>query len=387
MPPGPPGDGGESSQSPSRIFSHLRDPRDRVPFRPWSLTPPGFCVTAGWALTSMGQLDQLLARVSQAARAPAVPAVISRAPQATVPAMRPLSLISDAVPYPATGFDPVPLLRHSGSMSQADMQRARRATAALGPALDEGLAAGWGDWHNTGPMQDYLRSLYPTVEKADEAFRDINAFTSAASNATGVEKELQKGTLYRWLAMDQMDMPKFRNLRDATDWAYYARDTDLIPEGYGSHAQGNDLLAISRYFDDGRRFAREGKSGEAYKVASYYANKMGDLSPATLDTWMYRMQGVTPGKSQNYGYLEKLLGRLAAERGVKPGQAQPAIWMQKGPEIGIDSLGQPSFLHYLEEMVRRRAAQLGEHPENVLRDVMLGNQYLAKPQEWTAGAA
>ena len=317
-----------------------------------------------------------------------VDAVLSKlAASSSPPAMRPLELISDAVPYPAEGFESIPILRHRGAMSPQDMQRARRATASLGGALDEGLAQGWGDWHNTGPLQDYLRSIYPTAEQADRALREFNAFTSAASNATGVAKELQKGTLYRWLAMNQMDMPKFDNLRDATEWADYARDVDLIPEGYGSHAQGNDLLAISRFFDAGGRFPRAGRSGEAYKVASYYANKMGDLNPATLDTWMYRMQGVKPGKSQNYGYLEGLLGRLAAERGVKPGQAQPAVWMQKGPEIGIDSLEQPSFLHYLEEMVRRRAAQLGEHPENVLRDVMLGNQYLAKPQEWTEGAA
>lgn len=54
VPPGPPGCGGESSQSPSWIFSNTRDPRDRVPFPLWSFTPPGFCVTAGRALTSMG---------------------------------------------------------------------------------------------------------------------------------------------------------------------------------------------------------------------------------------------------------------------------------------------------------------------------------------------
>jgi hypothetical protein len=311
--------------------------------------------------------------------------VLEKVRKSSPPPMTPLSLFSKDVPYPAEGFDPIPLLRHEGAMSPEDMRRARRATASLGDALDAGLEQGWGAWHNTGPMQDLLRSLYPTVEKADTALRDINAFTSAASNATGVEKELMKGTLYRYLAMDRMDMPKFDNLRDATEWAYHARDSDLIPEGYGSHAQGNDLLAISRYFDAGRQFARSGKSGEAYKVASYHANKMGDLNPATLDTWMYRLQGVKPGKSQNYGYLEKLLGRLAAERGIKPGEAQPAIWMQKGPDVGIDSLEQPSFLHYLEEMVRRRAAQLGEHPEDVLRAVMLGNQYLATPQSWADG--
>lgn len=301
--------------------------------------------------------------------------------------MRPLTLISDDVPYPAAGFEAEPILRHQGEVSPAEMRRMRRKTEELGEALDQGLAQGWGEWHNTGPLQERFRQLYPTVEQADTAFRDFNAFTSSASHATGVPKEIQKGTLYRWLAMNQMDMPKFSNLRDATDWAYMARDSDLIPEGYGGNAQGNDLLAISRYFDAGRRFARQGKSGEAYKVASYFSNKMGDLEPATLDTWMYRMQGAKPGRSQQYWYLEKLINRLAKERGVTAGQAQPAIWMQKGPEIGIDSLDQPSFLHYLEEMTRRRASQLGEHPEDVLRDVILGNQYLAKPQEWTEGQA
>ena len=138
---------------------------------------------------------------------------------------------------------------------------------------------------------------------------------------------------------------------------------------------------------NGRRFPRSGKSGEAYKVASYLANKSGDLNPATLDTWMYRMQGATPGKSQHYWYLEKLLARLAAERGVKPGQAQPAIWMERGPAVGIDSLEQPSFLHYLEDRVQKRAAQLGEHPENVLRDVMLGRQYLNNDDTWAADRA
>lgn len=59
------------SQSPSWIFSNTRDPRDRVPFRPRSFTPPGFCVTAGWALTSMGQLDALLARLERAGAASA----------------------------------------------------------------------------------------------------------------------------------------------------------------------------------------------------------------------------------------------------------------------------------------------------------------------------
>jgi hypothetical protein len=32
-------------------------------------------------------------------------------------------------------------------------------------------------------------------------------------------------------------------------------------------------------------------------------------------------------------------------------------------------------------MTRKRAAELGEHPENVLRDVILGNQYLYRPDE------
>lgn len=303
--------------------------------------------------------------------------------------MRPLALISGDVPYPAEGFGRIDMPRHRGGITDAEMQRARRATAALGDALDEGLAQGWGDWHNLGPLQERFRSLYPTAEQGDEALRDFAAFTSAASNATGVEKELMKGTLYRWLAMNQMDMPKFDSLRDATDWADYARssDVDLIPEGYGSHAQGNDLLAISRYFDAGRRFARQGKSGEAYKVASYYANKLGDLEPATLDTWMYRLQKAEPGRSQQYWYLEKLLERLARERGVLPGQAQPAIWMQKGPDIGIDSLSQPSFLHWMEELTKRRAKSLGEHPDDVLRDVILGRQYLSTPEAWTKGQA
>ena len=45
---------GSAGPSPVLERRHLRDPRDRVPFRPWSFTPPGFCVTCRWALTSMG---------------------------------------------------------------------------------------------------------------------------------------------------------------------------------------------------------------------------------------------------------------------------------------------------------------------------------------------
>lgn len=69
------------SQSRPRIFSHLRDPRDRAPFRSRSFTPPGFCVTCRWALTSMGTLapagvtnavDAILARLAGVRSAPAV---------------------------------------------------------------------------------------------------------------------------------------------------------------------------------------------------------------------------------------------------------------------------------------------------------------------------
>lgn len=298
----------------------------------------------------------------------------------TPPPMRPLSMLSDAVPHPAVGFDPIPLSRHAGEITPYERRKYRLATEALAEPLDRGLEMGYASWHNTGPLQDYVRGMFPTVEQGDQRFRELMGITSAASHGTGVPKELQKGTLYHHL-LRQGDLPKFRNIRTATSWAQKARDEGLIPEGYGHSMQGNDLLAISKFWDGGLGFPREGKSGEAYKIASYFANKMGDLDPATLDTWMYRMQKAEPGRTQHYGHLEDLLRRLAAERGVQPGQAQPAVWMTRGGEIGVDSLDQPSFMHYLEEMTRKRAAELGEHPENVLRDVILGNQYLYRPDE------
>lgn len=294
-----------------------------------------------------------------------------------LPPMRPLSILGDEL-YPASGVKFTPRVRSPGSVYPDEIEAMESVLPSLRQDMEDGLEAGYGQWYFTGPLQDRFQSVLGRL-RGEREFRRMMGLMSASSNATPVEQEIKKGSLLYMLQRQGM-LPEADSYDAAINRVRAAREAGVIPPGYGGFAQGQDMYQASRFLG-GRslQFPNETGAKARYKLGDYYNQKIGDPDAAAMDTWKHRWLGL-PFESRAYSPARQAI--LEAAGDVPISQAQPAIWMQRGAKSpGMDSLGEPSFLHWLERRLFKRADQLEEDPQKVMDDVIRGRQYLYRPDE------
>lgn len=298
-----------------------------------------------------------------------------------LPPMRPLEFLDPEL-YPASGIPIAPRQRAPGSIYPDEIEALEQIIPSLRQDMERGLDAGYGQWYETGPLQERFRYVLGRLQ-GDREFRRAMGYMSASSNASPVPLEIKKGGLLYHLH-HQGELPRTLSYDDAIQRIRQARERGLIPPGYGGFAQGQDLHQANRFIGTGRlRFPNETGAKARYKIGDYYNQKIGDMDSAAMDTWMHRWLGL-PFESRAYNPARQAI--LEAAGDVPIGRAQPAIWMQRGASTyDMDSLGQPSFLHWLEKRVQERAQELQEPPEKVLDGWIRGNQYLYRPDERMQG--
>lgn len=311
----------------------------------------------------------------------AAPLPLMPAPR-PLPPMRPLQVIGDEL-FPASGLRIYQRTRSPGSIYPDEIEAIEAVLPSLRQDMEDGIAAGYDQWYHTGPLQERFREGLGR-ERGDREFRRAMGLMSASSNATPVEQEIKKGSLL-YMLQRQGQFPRTSDYDEAIRRVREARERGVIPPGYGGFAQGQDFHQANKFLGGGAlRFPNEAGAKARYKIGDYYNQKIGDPDAAAMDTWMHRWLGL-PFESRAYTPARQAILHAAGD--VPISEAQPAIWMQRGARSpGMDSLSEPSFLHWFERRLLKRAEELGQDPDDVLDDVISGRQYLATPQEWPKGA-
>lgn len=264
--------------------------------------------------------------------------------------------------------------------------------------IEAGRAMGGDRWYNADPLrQRFLEVLGPDGEASFRRYMDYVAATSPRSDV---------GT----------------NIRNAS--FYYGRDRsgqgvpavgDKNPQPYGHMAQRLHQMNAERVYGEGWDPLNNPKP------ASFVENLVGNQRPATIDTHAFRLPAVhaqdprfletayqsakdapkrniqkeveagalsmdeaaktpafwqTQPKANEYGAMERYYQGLGKELGMTPAQTQASAWVGGGKLTGLASDESKPFMGFMEEVVMRTAAKLGQSPREVLTKFIRGEQPL-----------
>lgn len=298
-----------------------------------------------------------------------------------LPAMRPLEFLGDDL-YPASGLTVRQRERAPGSVYPDEIEAIESVLPSLQQDIADGLAAGYGQWYFTGPLQERFRRVLGRVQ-GDREFRRYMGLTSAASNQSPVPQEIKKGGLY-FNMYHQGILPAEADYKVAIERVRQAREQGLWPSGYGHRNQATDMLKAADFLGTGRLAFPADPTG-AHKIPDYYHQKLGNRESAAMDSWQHRWLGL-PFDPRAYHTARQAVLQAAGD--VPISEAQPAIWMIRGSQSdGFRGLSEPSWLHWWERQLKARSEELGEAPDKVIDGVIRGRQYMSTPQEWTKDQA
>lgn len=235
-------------------------------------------------------------------------------------------------------------------------------------------------WYDTREAQ----KLFETHKRGSQ-FADLARTIGSTSNMAPVRPNMGKAVLFYPLIRAAIDGdPEARKIIGQLAGVAYKRGTGLnahLPEGFGGTAHHLDAHLLRQLVTG------EGLSDPArqQKVMTYALNLMGNLDPATMDSWMVRIAtGIDnakalPPDSWRYAALEAGVRFRAMELGIKPGEYQPPVWYEGMRQINA----------------RRRKPSIQSRPEDTpgnLLPVMMGEMQRASGQEpetftanWLAG--
>lgn len=297
-----------------------------------------------------------------------------------LPPMRPLEFLGDEL-FPASGLPVRQRERAPGSVYPDEIEAIESVLPSLQQDIADGLAAGYGQWYFTGPLQERFRSVLGRLQ-GDREFRRYMGLTSAASNQSPVPQEIKKGGLY-FNMYHQGVLPADSDYKVAIDRVRQARDQGLWPQGYGHRNQATDMLKAADFLGT-RRLAFPADPSGTHKIPDYYHQKLGDRDSAAMDSWQHRWLGL-PFDPRAYAAARQAVLQAAGD--VPISEAQPAIWMMRGSRSdGFRGLGEPSWLHWWERQLKGRAEDLGETPDKVIDEVIRGRQFMSLPPDRAMGA-
>jgi hypothetical protein len=277
------------------------------------------------------------------------------------------------------------------------------------------------EWYGTEP----LRQVAMDAGLSPDEFKSLIAQLASASQRNPVDQQNKMGSYLHYLSRTgQLPEDAFLLTNKIK------RGKQQMPEGtpielppsYGSLAQGD-------IFERGKQIASGDIMGALppdKKLGTFYRNYLGNLKPVTVDVnavrgpiiergdprWLtsklvekdeegnviathFPRKDVAEGRmslkeaknrpgfweaapsGSEYAGFEDLWQRGAKRHGIEPAEAQALGWygsadvtaLKTKPELYIDNL---------ERMIRRTAEQTGQHPLQVMDDVIKGKGYLYK---------
>jgi len=287
--------------------------------------------------------------------------------------------------------------------------------------INKGKDLGMTEWYGTEP----LRQVAMDAGLSEEKYREFLAQLASASQRNPVDQQNKMGS-YLWHLSQTGQLPEDAFLltnKIKKDPSLRPEGTAIeLPEGYGSLAQGD-------IFKRGKQIASGDIMGALppdKKLGTFYRNYLGNLRPVTVDVnavrgpiiergdprWLasklvekdedgniiathFPRKDVAEGRmslkeakdrpgfweaapsGSEYAGFEDLWQRGARRHDVSPAEAQALGWygsadvtaLKTKPELYIDNL---------ERMIRRTAEETGQHPLQVMDDVIKGKGYLYK---------
>jgi len=287
--------------------------------------------------------------------------------------------------------------------------------------INQGKELGMQEWYGTEP----LRQVAMDAGLSPEQFNTFMAQMASASQRNPVDQQNKMGSYMHYLSQTgQLPEDAFlltNKIKRGKQEMPEGTPIEL-PPGYGSLAQGD-------IFSRGKQIAAgdiEGALPPDKKLGTFYRNYLGNLRPVTVDVnavrgpiiergdprWLasklvekddegnviathFPRSDVAEGRmslkeakdrpgfweaapsGSEYAGFEDLWQRGAKRHDVSPAEAQALGWygsadvtaLKTKPELYIDNL---------ERMIRRTAEETGQHPLQVMDDVIKGKGYLYK---------
>jgi len=287
--------------------------------------------------------------------------------------------------------------------------------------INQGKDLNMREWYGTEP----LRQVAMDAGLSEDKYREFLAQLASASQRNPVDQQNKMGS-YLWHLSQTGQLPEDAFLltnkikRGKQDMP---EGTPIeLPSGYGSLAQG-DIFARGKQIASGDIM---GALPPDKKLGTFYRNYLGNLRPVTVDVnavrgpiiergdprWLasklvekdeegnviathFPRRDVAEGRmslkeakdrpgfweaapsGSEYAGFEDLWQRGAKRHDVSPAEAQALGWygsadvtaLKTKPELYIDNL---------ERMIKRTAEETGQHPLQVMDDVIKGKGYLYK---------
>ena len=302
-----------------------------------------------------------------------------------------------------------------------DLLDSPTARKKIDKLINKGKDLGMTEWYGTEP----LRQVAMDAGLSEDKYREFLAQLASASQRNPVDQQNKMGS-YLWHLSQTGQLPEDAFLltnKIKKDPSLRPEGTAIeLPEGYGSLAQGD-------IFKRGKQIASGDIMGALppdKKLGTFYRNYLGNLRPVTVDVnavrgpiiergdprWLasklvekdeegnviathFPRKDVAEGRmslkeakdrpgfweaapsGSEYAGFEDLWQRGAKRHDVSPAEAQALGWygsadvtaLKTKPELYIDNL---------ERMIRRTAEETGQHPLQVMDEVIKGKGYLYK---------
>jgi len=220
----------------------------------------------------------------------------------------------------------------------------------LREAYAKGLSPTSVNWYAMGQLEDeFIRILGPTEgpKQFRDRFADAMAATTGGADPTA-----------------NLLMAAFVNFQKAAG--------NPLPKGSYNfpHPIGGRFLTGNMNMADKVIMQGGGLSAaDQPKRFNFSADFMGDMSRATIDEQMSGIfeKGLKAPPGSSYGVMEGVVGSVANELGIQPGNAQDVMWAgQKG------IAGMP-MIEIFNQAVERTARVTGKTPEQVVEGFVRGS--------------
>jgi hypothetical protein len=278
-----------------------------------------------------------------------------------------------------------------------DLVSNRRVRRQVGEIMDEGALQGAPRWYNTEPLREaFVAELGP--ERGAAAYRQYMGMVSATSPRSRVPENIRNASYYYSLLRrgEALPVPGVANPAPYGHIAQRVHQTHARsiannewnsfqnpkPISFLENLTGNQAPATidahavnlpAMIARDPRWLATETRTpqrgGDIERIFPRRMHAEGDL---TMEQALQRpaVWGGAPEKTE-YAALERMYQELARARGLTPAQGQASAWIGGGSRTGLQSAPEP-WMQTFEEVLLRTAAERGQKPSQVLRELIRG---------------
>ena len=250
----------------------------------------------------------------------------------------------------------------------------QRAERAARNASEENFG-----WYNQEQWRQVFHDLLGK-DKGEQAFQAWTASIAGTSMQQEVPANIRMGSyLYGKTArgealpqrLDVYDPEMPARGKDGKKGGYVKTMVGEMPPGYGHYNAIQQTERVKQFLQN------QWDPVDNPKPMSFYQNLMGNWEPTTVDIHEIRNQAGMPQgllhpspTLPEYTALEDVGRRVAKKMGVSPAQRQAATWIGGGKYTNLGSPPVP-FLQALEQRILTTAEIRGQHPEDVIRDLII----------------